>query len=305
MGMKPLTVRYTGSRYAMYVIWAVVWIGMPAIAFNLSAMFPPADPTARTVFWALIFPCLMVVCPIGAFYYSMRLHVENDQLTIYRWGVRPRTYRLSDIVTFKLRRTSRGTLRAILSFVDGHRLTVAGDVEHFEPFCDRFSALTEDATTPGQSIDPSVPIRIHHRLAFTISVAATIALLFAVPYWLRGVLTRQMFTLAPIASFVIALGGICVIGLPAIAAYTFSLDVELANGTLTVRRLGHRTASSAVTNLRQVVILSSHAAPAVGVEFPDRRQLLLRDPTKAVAALRDGLVAEYGRDRVQTTWPPA
>lgn len=135
-------------------------------------------------------------------------------------------------------------------------------------------------------------------MLFAICLLATIASLIFALYFMHHELTREMLTLAPIATVLVGLGGITFVATPGIFAYAVSLRVELANGILTVRQLGRRTARSPVTNLRQVVLLSSRRTQAVAVEFPDGRQLVLSDPPKAVAALRDRLVAEYGPDRV-------
>jgi hypothetical protein len=135
--MGTLTVHYKNALYFAFFLWAFVWsVGIATALDHQTLTWWP--------FWALMIPCVILVGPTAVRYYSTRVIVNDDTITIHRYAARTRTYRRSEIVGFALHQDWDGTSTAIVSFADGYRLTVSSYAEHFDIFREYIAAWTHE-----------------------------------------------------------------------------------------------------------------------------------------------------------------
>jgi hypothetical protein len=296
--MTPLTVRYTRERYLAFALWAFAWFVAIAIALHLDTVVPRLTPHTRTLFWAVIFPCCILVGPLLARFYSTRVTVTDDDLTIDRWAARPRIYRLSDLSNFKIVQDSEGSRTAVLSFADGHRLTVSGSAQHFDDLRERLETGTP--ATPAAA-DAS-PIVVDYGVAFPIGIAGVAILLCALPYLLVHVLTPTTVSAVPLVSVYLVFQVIVVLTGAIYGAIVTSFQATLTDDSLTLRQLFRHPVTVPISTLRQVVLFTWGASLNVGLELPTGERVTLRAPLRHLDAFRASLEQTYGPDKVQKTW---
>lgn len=296
--MHPLTVRYTRARYFAFALWAFAWFVAIVVALHLDTVVPRVTPQTRTIFWALIFPCCVLVGPLVARFYSTRVTVTDDALTIDRLAARPRTYRLSDVSNFKIVQDGEGSRTALLTFADGHRVTVSGTAQHFDDLRERLETGTRATPAPAHAS----PIVVDYGVAFPIGIAGAVILLCALPYLLLHVLTPTTVRAAPLGSMYVVFQTLVVLAGALYGAIVTSFQATLVGDALTLRQLGRHPVTVPVSTLRQVVLFTWGATLNVGLELPTGERVTLRAPLRHLDTFRASLEQTYGPDKVQKTW---
>jgi hypothetical protein len=242
----------------------------------------------------VIFPCCILVGPLSARFYSTQITVTDDALTIHRWLAHSRAYRLPDLSNFKIVQDSEGSRTAVLSFVDGHRVTVSGTAQHFDDLRERFEPHTRATSR----------IVVDYGVAFPTGIAGAVILLCALPYLLLHMLTPTTVRAVPLVSVYLVFQGIVVLTGAIYGAIVTSFQATLTDGSLTLRQLGRRPVTVPVSTLRQVVLFTWGASLNVGLELPTGERVTLRAPLRHLDTFRASLEQAYGPDKVQKTWAP-